>query len=109
MRVPGPLVACLLLLAMALAGCAGKAASSSSSSQPSSVVEATGSSFEGSGSIEGVVVDDTQSPIAGVDVEIVKTELKATTDAAGTFSFTKLAAGTYEVGAQKLGYESGLK
>jgi Carboxypeptidase regulatory-like domain/CarboxypepD_reg-like domain len=55
--------------------------------------------------LAGVVVDDKNRPIPGASVEMVSgTNLSATTDSSGWFTFTSVRSGTVLVRARKLGF-----
>jgi protocatechuate 3,4-dioxygenase beta subunit len=61
------------------------------------------------GQIAGRVIDGkTGAPLAGVNVSIAG-QRTVTTGANGSFSFSKVAPGTYEVTARKSGFTEGLK
>ncbi|MHB1261658.1 MAG: carboxypeptidase-like regulatory domain-containing protein [Thermoplasmatota archaeon] len=93
------LVACLLLTAFALAGCAGSQTPDDQKAdelaEGAPEIEVT----ETTGGIRGVVVDDAIRPIKGATVEVVGTDKKMTTDDTGLFSFSGLEAGPYFVKA----------
>lgn len=61
---------------------------------------------EGAVSIEGLVVDDAFSPIAGASVAVQSTDLVAVTGSDGSFAFAGLATGRHVLLAGALGYES---
>ena len=99
-----PLVVTIVALSMLVAGCAdsgtkAQPAPTSSNAAPATVTADTGG-------IDGSVVDEELMPIAGVDVAILKSNLTAKTDAQGKFSFSQLEPGSYDIVAQKLGYET---
>jgi outer membrane receptor for ferrienterochelin and colicins len=56
-----------------------------------------------SGRISGSVADSAARPIAGAQISIAGTTLRANSDDAGRFLITGIAAGTYELRAQRLG------
>src|SRR5690348_4941222 len=56
-----------------------------------------------SGRITGSVADSAARPIAGALVSIIGTALRSITDDAGKFAISGVAAGTYELRAQRLG------
>jgi TonB-dependent starch-binding outer membrane protein SusC len=58
------------------------------------------------GTVEGTVVDGTQSPIAGAQVSIVGTQRGTITGADGTFRIANVTAGTRQVRASRIGYGS---
>lgn len=63
----------------------------------------------GFGSIAGNVTDDEEVPVSNVDVGLVGTNVLAKSDAAGRFTFNGIEPGTYQVLAQKFGYEQASK
>lgn len=87
-----PLLAVLLLAALALAGCAGGGGDAGDDlANEAPEVDAT----ETTGGIRGVVVDDAIRPIQGALVEVTGTEHRLTTDETGLFAFSGLPAGTH--------------
>jgi hypothetical protein len=94
---PKPLLACLLLTAFVLAGCAGGGGDPDvdelAGEAPELEVTAT------TGGIRGVVVDEAVRPIKGATVEITSTDKKMETTESGLFAFSGLEAGTYFVKA----------
>jgi hypothetical protein len=91
------LLACLLLTALVLAGCAG-------GSDDPTVDELAGGApelevTETTGGVRGVVVDDAIRPIKGATVEVMGTDKSLETDESGLFAFSGLEAGTYFVKA----------
>lgn len=95
-----------LLLAVILAGCvaeqAGDAADAAS--------ERGDVARDDTGTIVGLVLDDSLAPIPGVQVAVMDDEdASAVTDESGSFNITGLAPGTYSVAVQKLGYDSAVK
>jgi carboxypeptidase family protein len=89
--------------ALLLAGCSAKARTAAvvvPTSGPAEVDDATGG-------IEGVVTDEEQVVLAGVDVGIPPLELYAQTDAAGRFSLSHVPPGTHNLMASAIGYGSG--
>lgn len=87
-----------LVVAM-MAGCAG-------SSDPGPNVIDDGEDGTGTAAIQGQVTNDEGLPIAGVQVATLPLERTVVTGEAGEFKLENLAAGTYQVFASKLGYES---
>jgi hypothetical protein len=93
----------LTIVLTLFAGCAG--------SGPKDVVESPTTSAPTAtvtaelGSISGKVVDDEMQPVAGAQVAIIKEDLETVSDAGGLFTFNELLPGTYDVIAQKLGFE----
>jgi hypothetical protein len=82
-----------LLLAVALAGCGGKATTTQGGgSQPP--LEA------GKGAIAGLVIDDVYRPVPNALVLIEKAGLTATSDGEGQFTFTGLDPGAYVLKVQ---------
>ena len=55
------------------------------------------------GRIIGTVTDSAARPIAGAQITVVGTALRSNTDDAGRFSIGGVAAGTYNIRAQRLG------
>ena len=90
MRTP---LACLLLTAFLLAGCAGGGGGGAEEDVPDLDVTAT------TGGIRGVVVDEAVRPIAEATVALQGQATEATTDADGLFAVSGLPAGTYVVTA----------
>ncbi len=99
----------LLLVALVVctvfAGCA-KGEAAPSAEAASSIAEAA---FDGGGSIVGNVVDDSIAPIRGAHVAILELTLSVVADDAGRFEFRNLAAGSYNLNAIALGYNSAVK
>lgn len=89
------LLAVLLVLTLALAGCGSKDA-------PPAPVEVE--EPEGNG-INGVVVTPTIQPIPGARVKLTPGDLEETADLFGRFRFSDLEAGTYRIRAEVDGYE----
>jgi TonB family protein len=56
------------------------------------------------GSITGTVTAETGIALSGVDVGIVGTAVRSTTDEHGAFHLTGMGAGTFEVRARRLGF-----
>ena len=95
---PKTLLACFLLAALVLSGCAGggspdDGAQKLAEDAPEIEVTAT------TGGIRGVVVDDAIRPIKDATVEVMSTDQKVTTSETGLFVFSGLEAGTYFVKA----------
>src|SRR5687768_1744108 len=68
---------------------------------------AANSSLAQKGSIEGYLKDmDTKTPIYGATINIVTDNKGDNTDAFGSFRFTGLAAGQYELVASHIGYKT---
>jgi hypothetical protein len=62
---------------------------------------------QSSGSIRGTVDDDDGSPVAGAAVSVAGPVREATkTDASGTFAFTGLPNGQYDIAVSKGGYQT---
>ena len=87
------LAAVAALLALALSGCAGDAPPADAAAQAVEDlgVEATSTT----GIIRGVVVDDTITPLAGIEVRLANVARNATTNELGAFGFDGLEPGTY--------------
>lgn len=99
-----------LTLSLLLSGCSGSsAAQEKSQDEPSATVVASGEPLPDAGSIEGVVVDDSNAPIQGATVAVEELGLQASTDVGGAFAFSNLAPGTYAIHALALGYQSAAK
>ena len=91
------LLACLLLTAFVLAGCA-------SGGEEPNVDELAGEAPElevtaTTGGIRGVVVDEAVRPIKGATVEVMSTDKTMETTESGLFAFSGLEAGTYFIKA----------
>ncbi len=97
-----PLLAGLLIMAAALAGCAGGDSGGGDSNPDVPELEVTSST----GGIRGVVVDESIRPIEGATVMIRQTGDSTTTDEKGAYAFTGLAAATYFVEASHPLYNS---
>lgn len=94
------LLPCLLLFALALAGCTGGGDGEPTGSDfftgtDTPTVQATATT----GGIRGVVVDDTITPIKGAVIEILNTEKAYTTAEDGLFAISGLEPGTYFIKA----------
>ncbi|HEX9815729.1 MAG TPA: carboxypeptidase-like regulatory domain-containing protein [Candidatus Thermoplasmatota archaeon] len=61
---------------------------------------------EGTGGIEGTVVDASLAPLEGAQVGILSLNLVAVTGAHGTFRLDGIEPGRYDVAVQKLGFSS---
>jgi len=95
------ILAGLLMLAVALAGCSDSGSKTNEGEKPPISV---GPVEEGKGVIIGVVVDDSIRPIVGATVMVVGHDLTTKTDEAGAFAFKDLEPGSYFVKASKPGY-----
>jgi hypothetical protein len=95
----------LVILAMALSGCSKGSAKTTDDPSGTNVIQATDAPL-GSGSIEGVVTDDTLLPIQGAMVGILEVEGVAVTGADGAFAFRGLAPGAYVVQVNRLGFDA---
>jgi hypothetical protein len=96
---------CLVLASTAAAGCAdsgSKAASLSSAPSASATTD--------TGGIDGMVIDDEQNPVDGANVTLrsLATEFKTSTTSSkdGSFSFSRLEGGAYELLIVAFGYNS---
>lgn len=58
------------------------------------------------GSVSGTVVDDSNIPVPNASVRIIQTGATAVTDGSGNYTFPMVAIGTYDLVAQKFGFES---
>jgi len=60
--------------------------------------------------LEGSIVDNNDQPLSAVTIQIKdshgRTQLKSTTDQSGHFTFANLAAGTYQLTASHVGYQT---
>ncbi len=95
------------MASLVLSGCVGS--SGSTDEEDNDVVKPTvASGGSGTGKITGVVLDLEDVPVEQAQVGLVSPQLEQTltvvTDAGGVFAFLDLAAGTYQVIAQKVGY-----
>lgn len=89
------------LVVVLLAGCASHAAPGSMMQRTSGTTATSASDADPrGGTVQGVVVSDEQSPLAGVVVSILKTDRRTTTDLEGRFAFASVAPGNYEVEAR---------
>lgn len=88
------------LVVAILAGCAGGPDGSTAG------IDGGGADDEGTGTIQGLVTNEEGLPVAGVQIAILTKDLTATTGDAGEFKFENLAAGSYQIFASKLGYDS---
>lgn len=61
---------------------------------------------ETTGAVQGVVTDDSLSPIAGAQALLKEPGLGAVTDASGTFVFSRVAPGSYNLFVAALGFEA---
>lgn len=95
------LLAIMLGLSIALAGCAGGDA------QPEEVAPAPEVDFDQeTGGIQGLVTDDTLLPLEGAVVGIAETGFQTVTDVQGRFAFSDLTPGDYVVQSVRLGYDA---
>ncbi len=82
----------LVLVSLALAGCADESKpATTSTDDPTVAVEVT----DDTGAIRGVVVNDAIVPVAGATISILNTELTTSTDENGAFGFSRVIPGTY--------------
>lgn len=105
-----PAAVLLLFLATVLAACTGPAPPTIAppGSGPIGEVRCEGElCADNETGIGGRIINDEAMPIVGADVLLVELELSLITDEAGSFAFKQVPAGTYNVLANKLGYESG--
>lgn len=61
------------------------------------------------GSVSGIVTDEGNAPLAGVEVETEPATGAAVSDATGAYALTSVGAGTYQLKASKAGYEPSSK
>jgi hypothetical protein len=97
-----------LFLVTALAGCV------QSDGTPSDTPGGVGPAAEleqDKGGIEGVVVDDSLSPVGGVQIALLSVDppAESRTDETGAFRIVNVEPGKHELVVQKLGYESAAK
>lgn len=97
----------LLLIAVALSGCTGKGSKSEGAPAVPSAAQAVADAE--SGSITGFVTDDQELPVPDAGVAIVGRRNETKTDSAGRFTFNGLPPGTYQLAANKIGYEVATK
>lgn len=90
------LLVSLILVSVALAGCAGQSA------EPADAP--TGSATDATGAVEGRVVTDEWMPIAGAEVTLIPPDETVRTDQGGAFAFNDVEPGSYRVIAVKIGY-----
>ena len=98
--------ALILLFAGAFSGCLSQAGSPASASPTASATQDVGDSASTGGSIQGSVVDDEQTPVAGAMVALIRLDVEATTGDDGSFQFNNVPEGSHDLIAQRLGYES---
>lgn len=95
----------LVLLTTTLAGCAGgdDPAGPAATGDVTTIDETPTAQ---NGGIRGIVLDDEERPLAGVEVGLVVLEATATTAENGTFEFRGVPAGAHTIAANRLGYVS---
>jgi outer membrane receptor for ferrienterochelin and colicins len=59
-----------------------------------------------SGRIAGTVTDSARAPLSGAQIAVVGTGLRTTTDEGGRFTIANVAAGTYDLRAQRIGRQA---
>lgn len=91
----------LLLVAVPLAGCLGGGDADTVGTPADDDVDS-----ETTGTIRGLVLDDTSFPIAGAEVASLDDELTTRTDDQGRFQLLGVSPGSAQIAVQKLGYES---
>src|SRR5687768_11346468 len=96
----GSFLATAILLTFGLAGCVGGTPASAPSVAPEVAFD------EATGGIEGLVHDDSLSPIANAQVALAETGLFAVTDETGQFTLSNVPPGEHQLFAVALGYES---
>jgi carboxypeptidase family protein len=95
----------LLSAVFALAGCT---ESTTTAVVAGTVPPAKPAEFaEGTGGIEGLVIDDENNLIAGVQLGLQGTEALTESDSDGKFSFSNVLPGEHVILASRLGYEPG--
>jgi hypothetical protein len=101
------------LILFVLAGCTGNGGPGAATG-PTAPGSTFGDDAPGTARIIGVVLDEEQLPVEGVEVGIRRQGEndvfgRATTDGAGSFAFYGLEAGAYSVLAGKIGYAAGAR
>ncbi len=86
----------LLVISVALAGCAGGSAGEAEAP--------TASATDETGAIEGRIVTDEWLPIAGAEVTLLPPDQTVRTDQGGAFAFNDVEPGSYRLIAVKIGY-----
>lgn len=94
----------LIALSFALAGCADSAPVVDEDAEKFNDFELEAT--EETGVIRGVVVDETITPIEGVEVKVEGTEKSLVTGADGVFGFKDLAPGFYNINVDGVGYKA---
>lgn len=95
-----------MALVVLLAGCVDSAQSKTSTTdQPSSTVSLEVQGGVEAGSIRGVVLDDSQLPVAGVAVQLGN-DTTVKTDQGGAFEFKNVPVGTHVLSFLKIGFKS---
>lgn len=99
-----PLLLCLTLAAVALAGCSGSDSPKPKTVEPGEELEPT----DTTGIIRGVAVDATIRPLEGVTILASSgaAQKQMRTDASGFFGADGLEPGTWFLSASKLGYDA---
>lgn len=98
-------VAGLVVLVVALAGCVESAASQEKSSEASATVALEAGQGIDAGTIRGVVVDDTQLPVAKVAVQLDANATVETSEE-GAFEFSNVPVGSHTLSFLKIGYKA---
>jgi hypothetical protein len=101
----GYVPAILILVTLVFAGCVGDSGSSTSDKTETTIAPRP-IADDSTGSLTGIVTDDSVNPIKGAEVGLVGTELSALTDDGGRFTINTIEPGEYTLVANKLGYES---
>ncbi len=97
-RVPNPVVALALVLAILLSGCSQDSAGGEHSPPPVTAVTPD------LADVRGVVVDEAVRPVANATVELAGHGLNTTTDSQGVFHFDRLPPGLATVRASAPGF-----
>jgi hypothetical protein len=96
----------LVLLVIAFAGCVGQSEGAQPKDAEPSVNAGPASFDETTGAIEGTVTTEDLAPVPGATIGLLDGSNQTTTDTTGRFVFNRMEPGTYQVGANALGYES---
>jgi hypothetical protein len=94
----------LAFIMMAAAGCVG----ADEPQQTDSDAAGPAGFGDETGAVSGTILDDQGLPVSGAEVALIKgADQKTTvTDEAGSFSFSNVAPGAYQLFVQKLGFDS---
>jgi hypothetical protein len=93
----------LAVLVLLVSGCTEVAQPKAEDQTPTQAPPAESSAD--TGGLEVRVLDDSQLPISGASLGLMKTNLTGTTDASGRATFSKVAPGSYDLVVSALGFE----